>query len=111
MGGRAWTLSDVTRGRMRSIGARLSLAYAASATITISLLFLVGYQLMESRLISGLDLLNRSEFQQIENHLGHDYAALTPEVVERRIPATTESASVLFYINIQSRNSHRLFLA
>lgn len=95
--------------RLPSIGARLAVAYAASTTITISLMFLIGYHLLQARLITGLDLLNRSEFQQIQNHLGHDYANLTPTVVEQRIRETTEDASVLFYINIQGSRARGLF--
>ncbi len=95
--------------RLRSIGARLALAYAATTIVTISLLFMIGYELLRARLIAGLDLLNTSEFQQVQNHLGNDYANLTPAVVEQRIRETTEDASVLFYINIQGNASRGFF--
>jgi len=87
---------------MRSIRARLIAWYAASATLTLAGLFVVGYQLLESRLIHGLDLLNKAEFEQIKGHLGNDRDALTSEIIDKRIRETTEYASVLFYIEIDS---------
>ena len=96
-------------GRFRSIGARLAVAYATGTTLTITLMLLLGYKLLEARLVAGLDLLNRSEFQEIQSHLGHDYANLTPAIVEQRVRETTEEASVLFYINIQGREARGLF--
>ena len=96
---------------VRSIGRRLAFAYAASTLATISLLFLVGHELLETRLIYGLDLLNRSEFKEISEHLGSDYANLTPRAVDQRIRETTNDASVLFYINVQSVQTRRMFLS
>ncbi len=87
---------------MKSIRARLIAWYAASATLTLAGLFVVGYQLLESRLIHGLDLLNRAEFEQIKAHLGPNTAALTSEIIDQRIRETTEYASVLFYIEVDS---------
>ena len=63
---------------------------------------MAGYQLLESRLIHGLDLLNVSEFEQIKAHLGPDYKTLTAQVIDDRIRETTEYGSVLFYININN---------
>ncbi len=94
---------------MRSIRARLTILYALSATCTLALLFAAGYSLLENRLIHGLDLLNASEFAQIEAHMGKDYNALTPEAIDTRIRETSEYASVLFYINIQSRRTRGFF--
>jgi len=94
---------------MKSIRARLTILYAVSATFTLAFLFAAGYSLLESRLIEGLDLLNASEFAQLEAHLGRDYGALTPEAVNTRIRETSEYASVLFYINVQSRDTRGLF--
>jgi two-component system heavy metal sensor histidine kinase CusS len=88
---------------MRSIGARLALWYAATATATFACLFLVGHYLLSDYLIHGLDLLNKSEFEQIKAHLGPDYRALSATVIDQRIRETTEFASVLFYIDIHSR--------
>jgi hypothetical protein len=50
---------------MRSIGARLTFWYALSATATLAILFLLGYQLLESRMFHGLDMLNEAEFRQL----------------------------------------------
>jgi two-component system heavy metal sensor histidine kinase CusS len=94
---------------MKSIGARLTSWYAISATTTLACLFVAGFILLENRLIHGLDLLNESEFEQIRAHLGPDYRTLTPDVIDRRIRETTDYASVLFYINIDTAEQRNLF--
>jgi signal transduction histidine kinase len=96
---------------VKSIGARLALWYAAAATATLACLFVVGYYLLENYLINGLDLLNQSEFEQIRAHLGPDYQALTPQVINQRIRETTEVASVLFYIDIHGRDTGTIFFS
>jgi signal transduction histidine kinase len=85
---------------MRSISTRLALWYALAATVTLACLFVVGYQLLETYLIHGLDLLNAAEFEQIRARLGPDYRQLSLEVVNQRIRTTTEYASVLFYFDV-----------
>jgi len=87
---------------MRSISTRLAAWYALAATVTLACLFVVGYQLLESYLIHGLDLLNKAEFEQISARLGPTYQALTPEVINQRIRQTTQYASVLFYIDVHN---------
>jgi len=94
---------------VKSIGARLALWYAAASTVTLACLFLVGYYLLRGYLIHGLDLLNQSEFQQIKARLGPDYSALSSAVIDQRIRETTEYASVLFYIDIHSRDTGTIF--
>ena len=86
---------------MRSIGARLTFWYALSATVTMAILFLAGYELLESRLIHGLDQLNDAEFRQLQVRLGDDYKNLDSRVMDERIRNTSESGSVLFYIAIE----------
>ncbi|HEV7138359.1 MAG TPA: ATP-binding protein [Steroidobacteraceae bacterium] len=92
---------------MRSISTRLAAWYALAATVTLACLFVVGYQLLESYLIHGLDLLNTSEFEQLRARLGPDYRSLTLDIVNQRIRTTTEYASVLFYfdVNIPKRGT------
>ena len=85
-----------------SIGMRLAGWYALAATVTLACLFVVGYQLLYTRLMHGLDLLNHSEAQQIRVHLGPDFAQLGLEEIDQRIRETTESASALFYINVHN---------
>jgi signal transduction histidine kinase len=84
------------------LGVRLAAWYAIAATITLACLFVVGYELLEKYLVHGLDLLNAAEFQQIRARLGPDYASLDSTVIDARIRETTEYASVLFYIDIDS---------
>ncbi|MEO6798657.1 MAG: ATP-binding protein [Rhodanobacter sp.] len=94
---------------MRSIGARITFWYALSATLTLACLFVAGYQLLQNYVIRDLDLLNATEFSQIKARLGSDYASLSPDVINERIRQTTEYASVLFYISIDSRGRGNLF--
>jgi two-component system heavy metal sensor histidine kinase CusS len=94
---------------MKSIGARLTGWYALSATTTLACLFVAGFVLLHERLIHGLDLLNEAEFEQIRAHLGPDYRTLTPDIIDRRIRETTDYASVLFYINIDTAEERNLF--
>lgn len=94
---------------MKSIGARITFWYALSATLTLACLFVAGYLLLQNYVIRDLDLLNATEFRQIKARLGSDYASLSPEVINERIRQTTEYASVLFYISIDSREHGNLF--
>ncbi|MEP7186261.1 MAG: ATP-binding protein [Rhodanobacter sp.] len=94
---------------MRSIGTRITFWYALSATLTLACLFAAGYLLLQNYVIRDLDLLNATEFRQIKARLGSDYASLSPEVINERIRQTTEYASVLFYISIDSTDRGNLF--
>jgi signal transduction histidine kinase len=94
---------------MRSISTRLAAWYALAATVTLACLFVVGYQLLESYLIHGLDLLNTSEFEQLRARLGPDYRTLSLDVVNQRIRTTTEYASVLFYFDVNIPNRGTVF--
>jgi len=86
---------------MRSIGARLAFWYAVSATLTLAVLFLVGYSLLQSRMTSGLDELNAAELRQLEAHLGADYKRLDSRMMDQRIREVSESGSTLFYISVE----------
>jgi two-component system heavy metal sensor histidine kinase CusS len=94
---------------MRSIGARLTFWYALSATITMAILFVAGYQLLESRLISGLDQLNEAEFRQLQVRLGPDYKHLNSQQMDERVRVTTESGAILFYIAIDDPHADTRF--
>jgi signal transduction histidine kinase len=86
---------------MKSIGVRLTVAYALSATATLAILFAVGYTLLESRLTHGLDQLIYAHFQQIKARLGDDVKNLDSHVLEERVRETSEYSSALFYIEIE----------
>ncbi|MDE2218978.1 MAG: HAMP domain-containing protein, partial [Gammaproteobacteria bacterium] len=96
---------------MRSIGARLAAWYAAAAAITLACASLAGYYMLRSYLIAGLDVFNRSEFEQIRTRLGPDVSTLTPPEIERRIREVTEAASVLFYIDVHHRHTGTIFFS
>jgi two-component system heavy metal sensor histidine kinase CusS len=94
---------------MKSIGARLALWYALTATAAFACLSVAGYFMLGHYLVHGLDLLVASEFQQIKAHLGSDERALNPRVIDERIRETTEYASVLFYIDVHSKDAGPVF--
>jgi two-component system heavy metal sensor histidine kinase CusS len=85
---------------MRSIGTRIAVWYACAATGTLACLFVAGYLLLENQLIHGLDLLNESEFRQIEARMGPDFRTLSATSIETRIREITDYASTLFYIDL-----------
>jgi len=94
---------------MKSIGARITFWFLLSVTLTLACLFVIGYQLLQSYVIHDLDLLNATEFRQIKARLGSDYPSLNRAIINERIRQTTENASVLFYISIDSREYGNLF--
>jgi signal transduction histidine kinase len=87
---------------VRSIGARLTLWYALSATTTLSILFLLGYQLQAAQLIRGLDGISFATFEQLKARLGSDYARMDSVTLKRRLQETTEYSSALFYIVVEN---------
>ncbi|MBN8924017.1 MAG: two-component sensor histidine kinase [Rhodanobacter sp. 68-29] len=94
---------------MKSIGARITFWFVLSVTLTLACLFTAGYHLLQSYVTHDLDLLNATEFEQIKARLGPDYSTLTPAAIDERIRLTTEYASVLFYISIDSPGHGNLF--
>ena len=94
---------------MASIGARLSLYYAAAATASAAALFVTGYLMLNDRLVHGLDSLNAAEFEQLKVRLGPDYRQLTSRVIDERIHETAEAGSALFFINVDEPRSGMMF--
>ncbi len=94
---------------MKSIGIRLALWYALASTLTLAVLFIAGYFMLEGYLVHGLDLLEAADFQQIQAHLGSDYDKIDAATLDKRIRDTTESASVLFYVDIHRHKSGEIF--
>ncbi len=93
----------------RSISLRLSVWYASAATITLAVLFAVGYQLLESYLVHGLDQLIAAEFRQVRARLGPHYRQLSARDVNQRIQATSGYDSVLFYIDVRAPQDDAIF--
>jgi signal transduction histidine kinase len=95
---------------LRSIGARLTVGYALSATLSFALLSLIGGQLLQTRLTDGLDELNAAEFRQLKAHIGSDYATVSPLLLEQRLANVNSYESILFYISIENpRSGQKLF--
>jgi len=85
---------------MRSIGTRLTIGYALSATLTHTGLFFGGYTLLEDSLSRGLNHLNEVEFHQITARLTGNLNELSSRDLEERVRATSEYDSALYYISI-----------
>ncbi|MDE2145061.1 MAG: HAMP domain-containing protein [Burkholderiales bacterium] len=94
---------------MRSIGARIVLWYALTATAALAGLFVAGHYLLERYLLHQLDELVEVQFKQLKASLGPDYRSLTPALVDDRIREVTESASALFYIDMHESMTNRFF--
>jgi len=94
---------------MKSIGSRITVWYAITATVTLGCLFVAGHYLLENHLIHQLDALNEAQFRQLKHTLGQNYETLTPASIEERIREVTESASLLFYIDIHGPMDNRFF--
>jgi two-component system heavy metal sensor histidine kinase CusS len=94
---------------MRSIGARLTLLYAAAATASAAVLFVSGYVMLNQRLVHGLDALNAAEFEQLKVRLGPDHRHLTPRIIDERIRETADAGSALFFINVDEPKSGMVF--
>jgi signal transduction histidine kinase len=94
---------------MKSIGARITVWYAVTATVTLAALFVVGHYLLENYLIHQLDTLNDAQFKQLKYTLGPNYQTLTPRSIEDRIREVSESASSLFYIDMHEKMTDRFF--
>lgn len=87
---------------MRSIGARLTVFYTLSAAATLSILFILGYQLQAAQLIRGLDSISFATFGQLKARLGSDYGNIDSATLRRRLKETTEYSSAMFYIVVEN---------
>lgn len=94
---------------LRSISVRLAVWYGLAATITLGCMFGAGYQLLQSRLINGLDMINLVQYQQIKAKLLPDFELLTPQLIDQRIRGNAESAPALFYVEIHSAKTGTVF--
>ena len=94
---------------MKSIGSRITVWYAVTATTTLACLFITGHYLLENQLVHQLDELNEAQFKQLKYSLGPNYKTLTPATIDDRIREATESASSLFYIDMHGTMTDRFF--
>ena len=94
---------------MKSIGSRITVWYAVTATTTLACLFVAGHYLLENQLVHQLDALNEAQFKHLKYTLGPNYQTLTPATIDDRIREATESASSLFYIDMHGPMTNRFF--
>lgn len=85
---------------MKSIGTRIAVWYALAATVSLSVVLVIGYQYLQRNLIRGLDLLNATEFRQIQSHLGPEFSSMSAAFQELRLREISDNASAQFYIEL-----------
>ncbi|MGU7770317.1 ATP-binding protein [Burkholderia sp. MR1-5-21] len=85
---------------MKSIGARLAICYVLASTVTFASLFLAGRYFIEGHAIHALDLLNRSEFEQIRASIAPLGATPSEAEWRQRVQAMTSDNLELFFIEI-----------
>ncbi|WP_293503246.1 ATP-binding protein [Roseateles sp.] len=78
-------------------------------TGALIVLFFAGHYLLERYLIRQLDKLTEAQFKHLAATLGRDYATLTPHVIDERIREATESASLMFYVDMHGPMTNRFF--
>jgi two-component system heavy metal sensor histidine kinase CusS len=94
---------------VKSIGVRLAVWYAVSATLTMVVVFLAGRYFLERYVVNSLDLVNQDEFEQIKARLGSDPRALTPAQIQDRLRESSAYESVLFYVEIHEAGRGLIF--
>ncbi|HEY1399711.1 HAMP domain-containing sensor histidine kinase [Roseateles sp.] len=85
---------------MKSIGTRIAVWYAVAATTTLAVVLVVGYHFLQRNLVRGLDLLNATEFRQIQSHLGPEFMTMSAAFQELRLREISDNASAQFYIEL-----------
>jgi len=94
---------------MKGIGARIAFWYVGAASVSLALLFVVGYLLIEWQSMQALDRLNEAGFHQIAARLPPDPARLSAAELEAHVREVTEFAPALYYINVHQRGQAPLF--
>ncbi len=94
---------------MKSIGVRLAVWYAVSATLTMVVVFLAGRYFLERYAVNSLDLVNQDEFQQIKARLGPNPVGLTPQQIQERLRESSAYESVLFYVEVHEPSRGLVF--
>jgi len=93
---------------MKSIGARLAICYVLASTLTFASLFLAGRYFIERHAIHALDLLNRSEFEQLKAGVGPIGETLSQDVLRKRVHAMTDDLEI-FYVEVDSSSGDIVF--
>ncbi|MFP3643433.1 ATP-binding protein [Paraburkholderia sp. SIMBA_054] len=93
---------------MKSIGARLAICYMIASTVTFALLFMAGRYFIEQHAIHALDLLNRSEFEQLKSGVGSAAETSSMEVLRQRLHALTDDPE-LFQVEVDAPGGEVVF--
>src|SRR5882724_4229467 len=92
-----------------SLTFRVTLSFALIVTVTVILVLALSCWLLHQQLLTGLDLLNAAEFEEINALLGDGKTELTPETIEQRIRAHTDIDAALYYFQVQQANGKIVF--
>lgn len=92
---------------MKSLSLRLTVWYAFVVTLTVAGVLFVGRFSLESHMISGIDLLNEIEFEEIRARL--DEAEGDPERLVAVMQAHAELDAALYFFQIGGREGAPLF--
>lgn len=90
---------------MKTFRFRIALIFALAAMALLALLFAVGYRLLESRLVAGLDLMIASHTDQIVAKLAFDIDPIDQNELKRRIREANEHFPEQVYITVTPRRS------
>lgn len=90
---------------MRSLTARLAVAFAVMTTLTLAAILFAGRWILEKQVLDGLDLLNQVEFEEISHEVSGNFGLASLESVAEH--ATIDAP--MFYFQIHEADGTVLF--
>ncbi|MGZ0708361.1 ATP-binding protein [Coraliomargarita sp. W4R53] len=93
---------------MKSLSARLTLWYALVVTLTVAALLSFGRLYLEHNLVTGIDLLNEVEFEEIRLRMDQAGVDATPEELIEVIKRHAELDAALYFFQV-GRGREELF--
>ena len=94
---------------MKSIRARLIGGYVLVVAITLMIALMIGRWLLDRNIVAGIDLLNRAEFQEIENRTGADARANSESALLSEVRQHAELDEPLYYFQVRRIGGKVLF--
>lgn len=94
---------------MKSLSARLTFWYALVVTFTVAVLLFVGRFYLEHSLISGIDLLNAVEFEEISSRIDNAGTAESQHSIIASIKEHAELDAELYFFQIGKADGEILY--
>ena len=94
---------------MKSLSTRLTVWYALAATITAAIFLVVGQLVLERSFIEGVDMMNDSEFEEIEPRILDYEAQGSEEAAVKAILDHTEIDAALFFFQVGHSHNETFF--